>query len=122
MEDQHKMVAYCVRCRDKREVVHPTPVFTAKGQPAIQGVCVECGTKIFRMGQTQLQAGRAPPAKPEPPKPTGKLVIVESPTKARTVGRFLGKGYTVRASVGHVRDLLRSQLSVDGENTLPAKN
>ena len=44
------------------------------------------------------------------------LVIVESPAKARTVGKFLGKGYTVKASVGHVRDLLRSQLSVDVEN------
>ena len=47
---------------------------------------------------------------------SGKLVIVESPAKARTVGRFLGKGYTVKASVGHVRDLLRSRLSVDVEN------
>jgi DNA topoisomerase-1 len=46
----------------------------------------------------------------------GKLVIVESPAKARTIGRYLGKGYTVRASVGHVRDLLRSQLSVDVDN------
>src|SRR5687768_307332 len=46
----------------------------------------------------------------------GKLVIVESPAKARTVSRFLGKGYTVKASVGHVRDLLRSKLSVDIEN------
>jgi len=44
------------------------------------------------------------------------LVIVESPTKARTVERFLGKAYVVRASKGHVRDLLRSRLSVDVEN------
>jgi DNA topoisomerase-1 len=48
-------------------------------------------------------------------------VIVESPAKARTVGRFLGKDYTVRASVGHVRDLLRSQLSVDVENDFEPK-
>ncbi|PKO21368.1 MAG: type I DNA topoisomerase [Chloroflexi bacterium HGW-Chloroflexi-1] len=47
---------------------------------------------------------------------SGKLVIVESPAKARTVGRFLGGGYDVRASVGHVRDLLRSKLSVDLEH------
>ena len=33
------------------------------------------------------------------------LVIVESPAKARTIGRFLGKGYTIAASIGHVRDL-----------------
>lgn len=50
-----------------------------------------------------------------------KLVIVESPAKARTVGRFLGSGYEVRASVGHVRDLLRSQLSVDIEHDFAPK-
>ena len=44
------------------------------------------------------------------------VVVVESPAKARTVGRFLGRGYTVKASVGHVRDLLKSKLSVDVEN------
>ncbi|MDQ1301813.1 MAG: topoisomerase, partial [Chloroflexota bacterium] len=47
---------------------------------------------------------------------SGRLVIVESPAKARTVGRFLGKSYDVRASVGHVRDLLKSRLSVDVEH------
>ena len=51
----------------------------------------------------------------------GKLVIVESPAKARTVSKFLGSGYTVRASVGHVRDLLRSQLSVDVEHDFAPK-
>jgi DNA topoisomerase-1 len=44
------------------------------------------------------------------------MVIVESPAKARTIGNFLGKGFKVHASVGHVRDLLRSQLSVDTED------
>ncbi|MBI2906557.1 MAG: type I DNA topoisomerase [Chloroflexi bacterium] len=44
-----------------------------------------------------------------------ELVIVESPAKARTVGRILGRGYTVKASVGHVRDLPKSRLGVDIE-------
>ena len=45
------------------------------------------------------------------------LVIVESPAKARTVGRFLGKDYDVKASMGHVRDLPRKKLGVDiGDN------
>lgn len=43
----------------------------------------------------------------------GKLVIVESPTKARTIGRYLGSGYTVKSSMGHVRDLPKSTLGVD---------
>ena len=42
-----------------------------------------------------------------------KLVIVESPSKARTIGRFLGSGYKVIASVGHVRDLPKSKLGID---------
>jgi DNA topoisomerase-1 len=52
---------------------------------------------------------------------TGKVVIVESPAKARSVGNFLGKGYTVRASKGHVRDLLKTQLSVDVNNNFEPK-
>ena len=43
------------------------------------------------------------------------LVIVESPAKARTVGRFLGKAYDVKASMGHVRDLPRRSLGVEIE-------
>ena len=113
--------AYCVKCKEKREMVKPTPVFTAKAQAAVQGLCPVCGTKMFRMGRTPLHEGLTPPEKPAPPKPTGKLVIVESPAKARTVGRFLGKGYTVKASVGHIRDLLRSRISVDVENDFEPK-
>ncbi|MGB4760326.1 MAG: type I DNA topoisomerase [Bacillota bacterium] len=41
------------------------------------------------------------------------LVVVESPTKAKTISRFLGRGYQVKASMGHVRDLPKSKLGVD---------
>ncbi len=44
------------------------------------------------------------------------LVIVESPSKAKTIGKYLGPGYEVIASMGHVRDLPKSKLSVDIEN------
>ena len=46
----------------------------------------------------------------------GTLVLVESPTKAKTIERYLGKGYTVRASMGHLRDLPKSQFGIDVEN------
>lgn len=121
MSEISKVVAYCVKCKAKQEMQSPTPVFTVKGQAATRGICGECGTRMFRMGRTPQHEGMTPPPKPEPKKPTGKLVIVESPTKARTVGRFLGKGYTVKASVGHVRDLLRSQISVDVANDFTPK-
>ena len=44
------------------------------------------------------------------------LVIVESPSKAKTIGKYLGSTYTVVASVGHVRDLPKSKLGIDIEN------
>ena len=44
------------------------------------------------------------------------LVIVESPAKAKTIQKYLGKGYTVEASLGHVKDLPKSVLGVDVEN------
>lgn len=114
------MEAYCMKCKTKREIQNPQAAFNAKGSPVTVGVCPECGTKLFRMGRTDAHANLTPPEKPEPRR-DGKLVIVESPAKAKTVGRFLGKGYTVRASVGHVRDLLKSQLSVDVENNFEPK-
>ncbi len=125
------MEAYCVKCKTKREMAEPEPVFTVTAVPATKGRCPVCGTNLFRMGATPAHAGmeRPAPAERKPragkaarkgangaAKRKGKLVIVESPAKAKTVGRFLGKGYTVRASVGHVRDLLRSTLSVDVDN------
>lgn len=45
-----------------------------------------------------------------------KLVIVESPTKAKTISKFLGKGYQIESSFGHIRDLPKSKLAIDLEN------
>ena len=114
-----------MKCKTKREMKDPVASFNAKASPVTIGVCAVCGTKLYRMGRTDAHEGMTPPPKPEKVvkvvKREGKLVIVESPAKAKTVGRFLGKGYTVRASVGHVRDLLKSQLSVDVENNFTPK-
>jgi DNA topoisomerase-1 len=133
--------AYCFKCKTKREIQHATAIFNANGSPATTGTCGVCSTKLYRLGRTDThellpvpEKNQSPVTKhkkksPKPkrksiitePKRNGKLVIVESPAKAKTVGRFLGKGYTVRASVGHIRDLLRSELSVDVENNFTPK-
>ncbi len=47
---------------------------------------------------------------------TSNLVIVESPSKAKTIGKYLGSDYTVKASMGHLRDLPKSKMGVDLEN------
>ncbi|MCK6627996.1 MAG: type I DNA topoisomerase [Anaerolineae bacterium] len=108
----------------------PEAVYTANGTPGTSGTCPVCGTKMFKMGRTPAHEHVAPPEKvsrkskkkaAKTPRRHGKLVIVESPAKARTVGKFLGSGYTVKASVGHVRDLLRSQLAVDVEHDFAPK-
>ena len=138
-----ELTAYCVKCRAKRPLREAQAVYSAQGSPMTRGVCAVCGTALCRMGRTPahdtLPRPEAAPRRPterakgraagaskvarlrKPLKePTlggdGRLVIVESPAKARTISRFLGRGYTVRASVGHVRDLLRSKLSVDVEH------
>ncbi len=111
-----------MKCKTKREMNDPVAQFNVKGAPVTIGICPVCGTKLYKMGRTDAHAGLTPPPKPEKViVRDGKLVIVESPAKAKTVGRYLGKGYTVRASVGHVRDLLKSQLSVDVENNFTPK-
>ena len=49
------------------------------------------------------------------------LIIVESPTKSKTISRFLGKNYAVKASMGHLRDLPKSTLGVDVEHDFTPK-
>jgi DNA topoisomerase I len=145
MSDQ--IQAYCVKCKTKRDIVDAQAVYTQTGTPGTKGKCPVCGTTLFRMGATEAHEHLPKPVGGSKPKRAtaagktqkktktaakrpaakrqtstgGKLVIVESPAKARSVGQFLGKGYVVRASKGHVRDLLKSQISVDVKNNFEPK-
>ncbi len=62
-------------------------------------------------------------AKKTTAKKSGKkyLVIVESPAKAATIGKFLGSNYKIEASMGHIRDLPKSQMGIDVENDFEPK-
>jgi len=44
-------VAFCMKCRQKRDIKNPEEVTLKNGRPAIQGVCPVCGTKVFRIGK-----------------------------------------------------------------------
>jgi DNA topoisomerase-1 len=133
MSEELSLEGYCLKCKEKRILVDPKPEWSANGSPGTRGTCPVCGGTIYKMGLTPAHEGLEKPpitaikkkrkrkkksAKKNGAKVRryGNLVVVESPAKARTIGRYLGKGYTVKSSVGHVRDLLRSRLSVDVEN------
>ncbi len=126
-ETQNPNLAYCVKCKEKREIASPQAVWLGDGnRPAIQGLCPVCGTRLVRFGRTPAHDGLEPDraaARPQPSRPapsrtgTGpKMVIVESPAKARTLARFLGREYAVESSVGHVRDLPINRMGVDIEH------
>jgi DNA topoisomerase-1 len=87
---------------DKEEEVKPKKKRAPRKKPA-------------EAPQAETEVTDAAPAK------GGVLVIVESPTKAKTIGKYLGRGYTVKATIGHLRDLPKRELGVDVENNFTPK-
>ena len=69
--------------------------------------------KVTKKKSTAAKSTKAPSAKSGPEK---ALVVVESPAKAKTIKKYLGNGFTVKASVGHVMDLPKSKMGVDIEH------
>ena len=57
------MEGYCVKCKAKREIQNPTAGFNKRGSAVVFGTCPECGTKIYRIGRTELHEGMEAPAK-----------------------------------------------------------
>lgn len=105
----------------------PTPALPQKKETATTSAAKK-GSKATTAQPKTTQAAHAKAAskaaatkKSTSRRKVKKLVIVESPAKARTVGNFLGSDYTVMASKGHIRDLLVSQLSVDVQNDFEPK-
>ena len=90
-------------------------------------------TRSTRSVKSPTKPGKSAEASAAPKKGAGKakaparagkgtaLVIVESPTKAKTIGKYLGSGYDVKATVGHLRDLPTRELGVDVERDFEPK-
>lgn len=133
--NNEEIIGYCFKCKEKRSMLDATPEWAANGSPGTRGKCPVCGGTIYKQGRTAAHDSLPKPerqttrtakkasssvkgasAKKSPNGRGDKLVIVESPAKAKTIGRYLGRGYVVKSSLGHVRDLLKSRLSVDIAN------
>jgi DNA topoisomerase-1 len=75
------------------------------------------GAKATKTKKAPRASTRKEVKSPEPNSAgKGYLVVVESPAKAKTIKKYLGRNYSVKASVGHVKDLPKSKLGVDPEN------
>jgi DNA topoisomerase-1 len=74
----------------------------------------EAGDEADAEGEDATDGATAPVKKTRAP--SGTLVIVESPAKAKTIKKYLGAGYTVKASVGHVKDLPKKKMGIDIEH------
>ena len=54
MSEQKTVTAYCVKCREKRDMKDPQVVTLKNGKPACKGICPTCGTKMFRIGKVEI--------------------------------------------------------------------
>ncbi|MCK9487250.1 MAG: DUF5679 domain-containing protein [Dehalococcoidia bacterium] len=50
------MEAYCLKCREKREMKDPNPITMKNGKPATEGVCPVCDTRMFKIGKTEAHS------------------------------------------------------------------
>lgn len=73
--------AYCVKCREKREIKDPVEVTLKNGRPALKGTCPVCGTGLFRMMSTSAASGDTAAAAADAPKKEKKEKKAEKPKK-----------------------------------------
>ncbi|MFW6068938.1 MAG: DUF5679 domain-containing protein, partial [Chloroflexota bacterium] len=60
-KNETKMIGYCVKCREKREMLDPKAEYSASGSPGTRGTCPVCGSTIYKMGYTEAHEGLPKP-------------------------------------------------------------
>lgn len=117
----------CPVCGTNMAKMGKTPAHEGLEKPVIEKTAAAKKTKTSKTSKSAKSAKttkKSSSAKKLPAVHINKnqsLVIVESPAKAKTVGRFLGKDYVVRASIGHVRDLNKYTMSIDLDHDFTPK-
>lgn len=93
------MEAYCLKCREKREMKDEHPITMKNGKPATQGICPTCGTKMFKIGGGAVKAAAAttsataaPAAKATATKAAPKAAAAKAPAKAASSRAKAGAG------------------------------
>ncbi len=90
---------------------------TAKKKTTAKKAATESAAKAATKGAPKRTKAKKTATKKKTAVKKGKaLVVVESPAKARTIGKYLGTDFTVKASVGHIKDLPKSKIGVDVDN------
>ena len=106
MANDIQIEGYCLKCKEHRVFKDPKPEWASNGTPATRGTCSTCGANVYKRGMTPLHEGlEKPEILPQPKKAkakskrkttkkkgktvrrSGSLVIVESPAKAKTIGK-----------------------------------
>ena len=93
-----------------RKAKSPTTARPVRGSAAKAARVLKATARTLDPGEEEIEE-EAPPQKRR-----GYLVVVESPAKAKTIKKYLGRQYSVKASVGHVKDLPKSKMGVDPEH------
>lgn len=118
--------AYCMKCKQKREMVNPVASFTVNGKPITKGECAVCGTTVSRMGMTEAHASLEQPtaspaakhSKPQIREPKASQLKANKPKKAsdqkraRRVdllnGRHPGKNWSLLSRLPKLKPLVSS--------------
>ena len=86
------MEAYCMKCKEKREIQNPVAGFNTRATPVTTGTCGVCGTKLYRIGRTEAHEGLVPP---EPVnKPRKREKEISEKCAGKTQGQNGDRGIT----------------------------